>query len=391
MTNLLVRKFIKNYQQTYNQNVRTAYGILASVIGIICNVILFTGKMIVGLLSGSIAVVADAFNNLSDALSSVISFVGVKMANRPADKEHPFGHGRYEYIAAFIVAAIIIEVGISFVRSSWDRIMNPSEVVFNLALVGFLCVSVALKLWLALFNKKLGRTIKSTILKATSIDALGDALITTVTIISMLISGLFNINIDGYVGMLVAIAVVIAGINIAKDTIKPLLGERPNKKTYQKLTQLVESYEGIVGSHDLIVHSYGPTQNMATIHAEVPNDMDIETAHELIDRIEREVARATGIFLVIHTDPIEVSDEIVLKYRSAVFSILEKLDPNINAHDFRMVDGKHCIKLIFDLVVPFAYDVSKQESLVSEIMEAIKEYDSRCCCVITVENSFTGE
>jgi len=388
MTNLLVSKFVRNYQQTSNQEVRTAYGILASIVGIVCNVFLFIIKIAVGLLSGSIAVVADAFNNLSDAFSSIISFAGVKMANRPADKEHPFGHGRYEYIAAFIVACLIIEVGISFVRSSWDRIMNPSDVAFSLISVGILCVSVMVKIWLGLFNKKLGKVIRSTILRATSLDALGDALITTVTIFSMLISGLFNINIDGYAGMLVAIAVIIAGVNIAKDTIRPLLGERPNQETYQMLTELVESYDGILGSHDLIIHSYGPAHSMATIHAEVPNDMDMETAHELIDRIEREITKKTGIFLVIHTDPIEVNDEIVLEYKAEVFSILEGIDPKISAHDFRMVDGEHQINLIFDLVVPYSYDENRQKRLLSEVMEAVKKHDSKCECVITVENSF---
>jgi len=388
MTNLLVSKFVRNYQQTSNQEVRTAYGILASIVGIVCNVFLFIIKIAVGLLSGSIAVVADAFNNLSDAFSSIISFAGVKMANRPADKEHPFGHGRYEYIAAFIVACLIIEVGISFVRSSWDRIMNPSDVAFSLISVGILCVSVMVKIWLGLFNKKLGKVIRSTILRATSLDALGDALITTVTIFSMLISGLFNINIDGYAGMLVAIAVIIAGVNIAKDTIRPLLGERPDQETYQMLTELVESYDGILGSHDLIIHSYGPAHSMATIHAEVPNDMDMETAHELIDRIEREITKKTGIFLVIHTDPIEVNDEIVLEYKAEVFSILEEIDPKISAHDFRMVDGEHQINLIFDLVVPYSYDENRQKRLLSEVIEAVKKHDSKCECVITVENSF---
>lgn len=388
MTNLLVKIFIKNYQQTSNCNVREAYGILASVVGIVCNIFLFAIKIAVGLLSGSIAVVADAFNNLSDAFSSIISFAGVKMANQPADKEHPFGHGRYEYIAAFIVAFLIIEVGISFVRTSWDRIMNPSDVAFSIVSAGILCVSVVVKIWLGFFNKKLGKAIRSSILKATSADALGDALITMVTIASMLVSGLFDVNIDGYAGMLVAVAVIIAGINIARDTIKPLLGERPDKETYQKLTGLVEAYEGIVGSHDLIIHSYGPTRSMATIHAEVPNDMDIETAHELVDHIEREVTRKTGIFLVIHTDPIEVNDQVVLKYKDSVFAMLKELDPNISAHDFRMVAGEHRINLIFDLVVPYSYDENRINQLLAKITAAIKSHDSRCECVITVENSF---
>lgn len=388
MTNLLVKLFIKNYKQKNDNNVRTAYGVLASVVGVICNILLFVIKVVVGIASGSIAVVADAFNNLSDAFSSVIAFIGVKMANRPADKEHPFGHGRSEYIAAFIVACLVIEVGITFVRNSWDRILQPAKIIFSPVSLGILCISVLVKVWLSLFNKKLGILINSSVMRATSADAMGDALTTLATIVSLLISGIFHINIDGYVGMAVAIVVIIAGVNIAKDTIKPLLGERPNKETYQMLTNMVESYEGIAGSHDLIVHNYGPAHSMATIHAEVPNDMDMEAAHELIDQIERDVTKKTGIFLVIHTDPIEISDEIVLKHKEKVFSIIQAIDSGVSAHDFRMVDGEHRINLIFDLVVPYSYNEEMKNQLLDGIMEAVKGYDARCECVITVEHSY---
>ena len=391
MTEFLVRRFVKNSDQIDDSRVRTAYGILASVVGIISNILLFAVKAAVGVVLGSIAVIADAFNNLSDAASSIISFVGVKLANRPADKEHPFGHGRYEYIAAFIVAFMIIEVGITFVKSSWGKIMEPGELSFNFLSIVFLCVTILVKVWLSLFNRKLGDRINSTVMKATAADALGDVLTTTATIVSLLIYRFSGWNIDGYMGIIVAFVVIFAGFNIAKDTLKPLLGEAADPDISKKIQKMVESYEGILGSHDLIVHNYGPTQCMATIHAEVPNDVDIEKSHELIDRIEREVTKKTGVFLVIHMDPVEVKNEKVLKFRSMLFSILTEIDPKVSAHDFRMVWGDEQINLIFDLVVPREYDDKKQEILAELVMKKVQEKDYRCQCVMTIEYSYIAE
>ena len=391
MTEFLVRRFVKDSDQIDDSRVRTAYGILASVVGIISNILLFAVKAAVGVVLGSIAVIADAFNNLSDAASSIISFVGVKLANRPADKEHPFGHGRYEYIAAFIVAFMIIEVGITFVKSSWGKIMEPGELSFNFLSIVFLCVTILVKVWLSLFNRKLGDRINSTVMKATAADALGDVLTTTATIASLLIYRFSGWNIDGYMGIIVAFVVIFAGFNIAKDTLKPLLGEAADPGISKKIQKMVESYEGILGSHDLIVHNYGPTQCMATIHAEVPNDVDIEKSHELIDRIEREVSKKTGVFLVIHMDPVEVKNEKVLKFRSMLFSILTDIDPKVSAHDFRMVWGDEQINLIFDLVVPREYDDKKQEILAELVMKKVQEKDHRCQCVMTIEYSYIAE
>ena len=391
MTNILVRFFVKNYKDTENEQVRTGYGVLASIVGIFCNILLFAVKVTIGTLVGSIAVVADAFNNLSDAFSSIISFVGVKLASRPADQEHPFGHGRYEYIAAFIVACLVIEVGFTFIQSSFDKIIHPEAVTFSIVSVVILCLSILVKLWLALFNRKLGRKINSTVMMATSADALGDVLTTSATIVSLVIYGVFGWNVDGIVGMVVAIVVVFAGINIAKDTIRPLLGERPDPKVYKMLEKKVESYEGIVGTHDLIIHNYGPTKSMATIHAEVSNKADIETSHELIDRIEREVTKETGIFLVIHMDPVDVEDPFVIRWRKRVYDMIHELDPNVSAHDFRMVKGKDQMNLIFDIVVPYSYDVEKTHQFTIRLEERIKAVDSRCQCVITIDHSFGDE
>lgn len=391
MTEFLVRRFVKDSDRIDDSKVRTSYGILASVVGIISNILLFAVKAAVGAVLGSIAVIADAFNNLSDAASSIISFVGVRLADKPADKEHPFGHGRYEYIAAFIVAFMIIEVGITFVKSSWGKIIDPGKLSFNFLSVVFLCATILVKVWLSLFNRKLGDRINSTVMKAAAADALGDVLTTSATIAALLIYRFFGWNIDGYMGIVVAGVVIIAGFNIAKDTLKPLLGEAADPGISKKIQKMVESYEGILGSHDLIVHNYGPTQCMATIHAEVPNDVDIEKSHELIDRIEREVTKKTGVFLVIHMDPVEVKNEKVLKFRSMLFSILNEIDPKVSAHDFRMVWGDEQINLIFDLVVPREYDDKKQEILAEMIMKKVQEKDHRCQCVMTIEYSFIAE
>ncbi len=388
MTDLLVKLFVKDYENIENEKVRTAYGVLSSIVGICCNVLLFAVKVVIGTILGSIAVVADAFNNLSDAFSSIISFVGVKLASRPADKEHPFGHGRYEYIAAFIVACLVIEVGFTFIKSAADKILHPEAVTFSTISVIILCLSILVKLWLGLFNRKLGNRINSSVMKATSADALGDVLTTAATIVSLLIYRILGWNVDGIVGLLVAVVVVFAGINIAKDTIRPLLGERPDPEIYKMLEEKVEAYDGIVGTHDLIIHNYGPTRSMATIHAEVSNKEDIETSHELIDKIEREVTKETGIFLVIHMDPVDVEDPFVIEWRERVYKLIREMDANISAHDFRMVKGKEQINLIFDIVVPYDYNIEKTHQFIIDLEARIRQIDSRCQCVITIDHSF---
>ncbi|HBA62254.1 MAG TPA: cation-efflux pump [Lachnospiraceae bacterium] len=391
LTEFLVKTFVKNSEETEQEQVRTAYGVLASVVGILCNVFLFGVKLAVGLVLGSIAVMADAFNNLSDAVSSVISFVGVKLAERPADREHPFGHGRYEYISAFIVSFLILEVGISFVKSAWEKIRNPQDITFSIVSLAILCLSVAVKLWLGRFNRVLGERIHSSVMKATAADAMGDAAATSATILCIAIYGIFGWNLDGYVGMLVAFMVLGAGIGVAKDTLEPLLGEAVDPELAKMLQKEVESYEGIVGSHDLIVHSYGPTKRMATIHAEVPNDVDIEKSHELIDRIEYEVFKKTRVFLVIHMDPVETKDQKVLAYRKKLEEIIAGLDEKVSFHDFRMVDGKKHVNLIFDLVVPFEYSEEEKEKLKENVKKRVKDFDSRCDCVILIEHSYVGD
>ena len=390
MTKLLVKWFVKDAENVQNRQVRTRYGILASIVGIICNVILFVVKAVIGFAIGSISVTADAFNNLSDAASSIISFVGVKIASRPADREHPFGHGRYEYIAALIVAFLVFEVGVTCFRSAIDKVVHPQAVEFKLILIIILGISILIKVWLGFFNRKLGKMINSSVMKATAADAFGDVLITSATVISIVVGYLTGWRIDGIMGLIVSLLVLYAGFGIAKDTLEPLIGEAVTPETYDLLTKKVESYEGIVGSHDLIVHNYGPSNTMATIHAEVPSDMNIEVAHDLIDGIERDVLRELDIFLVIHMDPLEVNNQVVNELREKVKEIVISLDANASMHDFRMVSGEHNINLIFDLVVPYNYTVEQERTLLLSIVDHVKALDDRYQCVITPEHSYVA-
>lgn len=391
MTEFLVRTFVKDYKKTEDTQVRTRYGLMASIVGICCNVLLFSAKLLVGMLVNSISVTADAFNNLSDAASSVIGFIGVKMAGKPADEDHPFGHGRMEYIAAFIVAFLVIQVGFSFLKTSIGKIIHPEEMTFKAVSVAILLLSVCVKLWMAFFNNTLGKRIQSAVMKATAADSLGDVVTTSATILSILVYGIWGLNIDGIIGIAVSVIVMWAGIKIAKDTLTPLIGEPIDPKLYVEITEFVESYDGIIGSHDLIVHNYGPSRSMASIHAEVPNDVDIEVSHEIIDAIEREAVRKFGIFLVIHMDPVETKDSRVMEFGNMLDHVLQEIDTRISFHDFRIVEGKNKINLIFDLVVPREYNRKKKDWLKEEVTKKVTEIDKRCCLIITAESGFGVE
>ncbi len=391
MTEFLVRHFIKDYEDVEKVSVRTAYGVLASFVGIFCNVFLFVVKFVVGLVLNSVSVTADAFNNLSDAGSSIIGFVGVKMAEKPADADHPFGHGRMEYIAALVVSFLVIEVGFTFLKDSVGKIRTPEALTFSLTSVVILLLSIGVKLWLGLFNRKLGEKIDSKVMKAVFADSMGDVITTGATILSLVFFGLTGINIDGVVGLGVALVVMWAGVGIAKDTLEPLIGEAIDPEVYEKIKRFVESYDGIEGTHDLIVHNYGPGRSMASIHAEVPNDVDIEKSHEIIDRIEREAGKKLGLFLVIHMDPVEMKDEKVLKIREKTQEILQEMDPACSIHDFRVVRGEDQINLIFDMVVPLDYDEETRNELPARLAERLKQVDSRYECVITVDYNFVAK
>ena len=391
MTELLVEKFVKDHESVEKMSVRTAYGVLASVVGIFCNVILFIAKFLIGTMSHSVSIIADGFNNLSDAGSSIISFAGIKMASKPADEEHPFGHGRMEYVTALVVAFLVIDIGLSFLKDSIGKIRNPEEIQFHVISVVVLLLSIAVKLWLGFFNKKLGTKINSQVMMASAADAMGDVLATSATIVSILVFHFLNINIDSFVGIGVSLVVMKAGIGIAKDTLEPLLGEAVPKEICEQITKFVESYDGIQGTHDLIVHNYGPGRSMASVHAEVPNDVNIEVSHEIIDKIERDAVKELGMFLVIHMDPIELNNEQLEAAKVKVERVVKGIDGALSIHDFRMVDGKHQINLIFDLVVPISYDADKKKEVCKIIRRKVYELDTRYQCVIQVESSFVAE
>ena len=362
----------------------------SSIVGIFCNVFLFLVKFVVGLLLRSVSVTADAFNNLSDAGSSIISFIGVKMASKPADADHPFGHGRMEYIAALIVSFLILEVGFTFLKDSFGKIRHPEELNFQFVSVLILILSIGVKLWLGLFNRKLGQKIDSKVMKAVFTDSMGDVITTGATILSLIFFGITGINIDAFVGIGVALVVMWAGVGIARDTLEPLIGEAIDPQIYDEIKHFVEQYDGIQGTHDLIVHNYGPGRSMASIHAEVPNDVDIEKSHEVIDRIEREAAKKLGIFLVIHMDPVEMRDENVLLLREKAEEILRQIDPACSIHDFRVVHGEEQINLIFDMVIPIEYKEEERNRLPLELMEQLQKVDPRYQCVITVEYDYVA-
>ncbi|WP_282923887.1 cation diffusion facilitator family transporter [Mediterraneibacter massiliensis] len=391
MTEFLVRHFVKDYKEVEKVSVRTAYGVLASIVGIFCNVFLFGVKFIIGILTGSVSVTADAFNNLSDAGSSVISFIGVKIASKPADQSHPFGHGRMEYIAALVVAFLILQVGFTFLKDSFGKILHPAELEFQIVSVLILVLSIGVKLWLGLFNRKLGEKIDSKVMKAVFADSMGDVITTSATILSLIVFGFTQINIDGFIGVGVALVVMWAGIGIAKDTLEPLIGEAIDPEVYGKIKKFVESYDGIEGTHDLIVHNYGPGRSMASIHAEVPNDVDIEQSHEIIDRIERDAAKKMDIFLVIHMDPVEMKDERVLILRKKTEELLKEVDPACSIHDFRMVHGEEQANLIFDMVIPIEYDEDRRNRIPLELMEKLQKLDPRYQCVITVDYNYVAK
>ena len=391
MTDFIIKVFVKDHKNVQDLHVRTSYGIVSSCVGVICNILLFAAKLIIGISVNSLSVTVDAFNNLSDAGSSIISFIGVKIAAKPADKEHPFGHGRVEYISALIVSLIVIQVGFSFFRDSIDKIRNPQDLSLQLVPVLILILSIAVKLWLGTFYKKLGTRINSQIIMATAADSISDVFVTGATIVSLLIFHFTGINIDGVVGLIVSVVVMWAGFQIAKTTLEPLIGASVDKELYESIKKMVENYPGVLGTHDLIIHNYGPKYSMGTIHVEVSKDVDVSVSHELIDKIEREISRKSEVFLVIHMDPIENGNKELTKIQEQVKTITKEIDNRLESHDIRMAEGvSEEINLYFDLVIPFEYDEEKISALKEKVVGKIVEIDSRMNCTVTIDKGYMG-
>lgn len=386
-SNFLVKRFVKNYDNVSDIKVRGAYANLAGIVGIVTNLILFIIKLSVGLFSNSVSILADAFNNLSDAASSIITIIGFKMANKPADAEHPFGHGRIEYITAMIVSFMVMLVGLQFVKTSFQKIINPTLVTFELWPFILLLISIGFKLWLSKFNKSIGNKINSSTLKATATDAMGDVFTSTTVVISFLISKFTTLPIDGYIGIIVALAIVYSGFSLIKETLSPLLGEPPDPVLVSDITDMVMSYDNITGIHDLIVHNYGPGRIMASIHAEIPSNIDIMEIHNIIDTAEREISKKLNIYLVIHMDPICVDTDEIIEARNMVKDVLNKYEEVKSFHDFRVVGENNNKNLIFDIeVCPTCLSNEiNSAKLLDNIEKDIKEKAPEYKCVITVD------
>lgn len=389
MTNLLIRFFIKDYEHTTSNKVREAYGLLGSYVGIIANVILCLSKISAGLLFNSMAILADGINNLSDAGSSIVTLIGFKLSSKPADEDHPYGHARMEYLSGLIVSFIILMLGIELIRSSFDKILHPESLTFSWVMIGVLILSIIVKLWLCLFNRKLGKRIDSTTMLATATDSLNDVIATSAVLIALVIAQLTGWNLDGYMGILVGLFVCYSGIGLIKETMNPLLGEAPSPKLIQTVEKKLLSYDYICGFHDLVLHSYGPNRYFASVHAEVPADADLLYCHDVIDMIEKDFSKELGIDLVIHLDPIITNDEKSNQLKAQVEAIVKDIDKDLSIHDFRVVLGHTHTNIIFDVTVPVTYHV-KPTNLAKQIDKEVKKLDETYYTVITIDTNYVS-
>lgn len=370
MITFLAKFFVK--EQEDKSAVRQAYGMLCGIVGILLNVLLFAGKFLAGVLSNSIAITADAFNNLSDAGSSFVTLVGFKLAGAKPDPEHPFGHGRMEYISGLVVAAAILLMAYELIKDSIDKIIHPEQTEFSLLVVGILGVSILVKLYMAYYNRSIGNKIDSAAMKATATDSLSDACATTVVLIATLVGYYTEFHIDGWCGALVGVLILFAGINAAKETLNPLLGQPPEEEYVEEIKQIVMAHEEICGIHDLIVHDYGPGRQMISLHAEVPAEGDILETHDVIDNVENELRAKLGCEATIHMDPIITKDEHIRELKEAVTALVAEIDSVITIHDFRVVTGPTHTNLIFDLLVPFKFRIADEE-LTALVQKKINE------------------
>lgn len=387
MITLLTKIFIKNKEDVSNDKVRRQYGILSSIVGISLNIILFLIKYLAGVISGSIAITADAFNNLSDAGSSVITLIGFQFSGKKPDAEHPFGHGRVEYISGFIVSMAIILVGFELAKSSLAKILSPSIIESSNVAIIILVVSIGIKIYMYIYNTRIGKKIDSETMKATAMDSFSDSIATLVVLLAMIVMRNTGISIDGWSGMVVALFILYTGYNAAKDTLSPLLGQVPDPKLVQQIEEIVMSHEEVSGIHDLIVHDYGPGRRMISLHGEVAGDGDIFKLHDAIDRIENELNTKLGCEAVIHMDPIVVDDEQVIKMREQIEEKIKAISPEISIHDFRLIKGPTHTNVIFDAVVPFKFTLSDDE-VKSQIETMIRTNWTHCYPVIKVDKSY---
>jgi cation diffusion facilitator family transporter len=385
LTQLLIKKFIPES----GKNNRQKYGFLGGIVGVTVNIILFAAKLIIGLTVNSIAIMADAFNNLTDVGSSVVTIVGFKIADKPADKDHPFGHGRGEYIAGLIVSFMVLMVGFEFVQSSIARIRNPEPLTFDLISFMVLLISIGAKAWLGVFNKHLGKTISSGTLNASSLDSFSDVIITSCVALSLLISRFTQYPIDGYIGLVVSGFILFAGYNLVKETISPLLGEAPDPNLVKSIIKEAVSYKNIIGAHDLIVHSYGANKTIASIHAEIPSNIPIMEAHEIIDKAENQISKKLGIHLIIHMDPVNINDAEVNETRKEILKAISEIPEIISMHDFRIVGESEYKNILFDVVISNEVHPSYEKELKNKLKDLIKKSHPEYNLIIGIDRDYT--
>ena len=387
MTELLSRIFVKNHRAVEDPRVRSAYGTMVSITGMILNILLFAAKFTVGSLFGSVSITADAVNNLSDAGSQMISLISFRISAKPADREHPFGHARIEYVASMIVSFLILLIGIELLKESVSKILSPELPERSWVAVGVLGGSVLVKLWIGLFNRKIGKRIDSAVMRATAADSLSDAISTTAVLISTLILLLFpslNVNLDAYMGVIVAVMILAAGVKILNETKNSILGEAPSDEIIKQITDLVESTPGALGIHDLTVHNYGPGHVIAALHVEVDGKVDVFESHDMIDNIEQALRREYNIEATIHMDPIVTDDELINALRRRVEATVKEIDPGLRIHDFRFVAGAAHSNLIFDLLVPYEVKLSNDD-IRRAVADKISRIDPSYFTVVTVD------
>jgi cation diffusion facilitator family transporter len=392
MTNFIIEKFIKDYENTNDMSVREAYGKLGSVIGIISNVVLCVSKMSIGFLFSSISITADGVNNLSDAGSSVITLIGFKMAGKPADEDHPFGHARIEYISGIVVAFTILLLGLELVKSSFNKIINPEPTKFSYIMIFVLILSIGVKLWLSYINGEIANKISSVTMKATSMDSRNDVIATSVVLVSIIITKITGYQIDGYMGMIVALFIIYSGINILMDIMNPLLGELPDPEFIKSIENKIMGYEGILNIHDLVVHNYGPNKYFATVHVEVDAKQDILICHDMIDNVERDFSEDLGINLVIHLDPVVTDDKEINRLRDQVGNSINLIDKRLSMHDFRIVKGKTHTNLIFDIVVPVDFEIQAKDLInrIEKYVDEENEEDEIYYLVVTIDKNYVS-
>ena len=386
MINLLVKTFVKDSGNVQDPQVRQRYGTLSGGVGIFLNLLLSVGKMIAGVLTGSIAITADAFNNLTDAGSSVVTLVGFRMAGKQADDDHPFGHGRIEYLSGLAVSVVILLVGLELAKSSVEKIIHPEPVEFSWLSAGILIAAICVKLWMSYFNRSLSRRIGSAAMAATATDSLSDAVATSAVLLSAIIGKFTGVNIDAWAGILVALFILRAGWGAAKDTLNPLLGQNPDPELVRDIERTVLAHPQVVGIHDMIIHDYGPGRSMMSLHAEVPAGSDIMEVHDEIDAIERELKAKYRIDASIHMDPIVTGDETISKARKMVSELVREVDPAMTIHDFRMTSGPRHRNLIFDVVVPYSVK-STDDEVRREIERKIRSADPNSFAVIQIDRA----